>query len=320
MTKLSWFFPPTGGGEEIGFNNSELAHFEKDDPIKSLTREVLQNSLDAKQDNSKPVVVDFEIVELASKAFPNLDGFKKILKSCQSMPKNDDGARKFYENALKSLDSQHLKILKISDFNTTGLPPSKWVNLVKSSGISADKSPTAGGSYGYGKAAPFASSSLRTLFYSSLDQDNNYLVQGKSWLQTHIDDLGEKTQRMGFYGFHEKEMNPIDDLNLIKNKYQFYQREETGLSIYVMGFSDLDDWYERIAYAVLQNFFPALDQGKLIVNIKPKGKENIHLASHGLRNAIEKFTIKQNNDFVFEQFEAYMASKGNENTNNCLND
>ena len=33
----------------------------------------------------------------------------------------------------------------------------------------------------------------------AIHQDNNYLVQGKSWLQTHINKSGEKTQRIGLY-------------------------------------------------------------------------------------------------------------------------
>ena len=54
-------------------------------------------------------------------------------------------------------------ILRISDFNTSGLLGSKeeintdWTNLTKSSGAS-DKKGTAGGSYGIGKYAPFACS------------------------------------------------------------------------------------------------------------------------------------------------------------------
>ena len=319
MDKLSWYFPPTGGGEEHGFKNPELAHFEKDDPIISLAREVLQNSLDAKKDNSKPVVVDFEVEDLATKTFPDLNGFSDILKSCQSISKDDVDAQKFYENAFKSLDSQHLKILKISDFNTTGLSPSNWGNLVKSSGTSQKDSSSAGGSFGFGKAAPFASSSLRTLFYSSLDQDNNYLVQGKSWLQTHINKSGDKTQRIGLFGSNDGDMDPINDSELIKNKYRFYQREEIGVSIYIIGFSDSEDWYEKVAYAVLKNFFPALHQEKLVVNIRPKGKENIHLGSHGLESEIKKFTSTDNYkyEYIPQQFEAYMASQANENTNHC---
>jgi hypothetical protein len=36
-----------------------------------------------------------------------------------------------------------------------------------------------------------------------------------------------------------------------------------------LGFSDSEDWYEKVAYAVLKNFFPALHQEKLVVNIRP---------------------------------------------------
>ena len=37
-----WIFPSTGGGEKQGLNNTGIEEF-KDDPIKSLAREICQN-------------------------------------------------------------------------------------------------------------------------------------------------------------------------------------------------------------------------------------------------------------------------------------
>ena len=43
-----WHFPPSNGGVDFGFEDASSAHF-SDDPISKLAREVIQNSLDAKE-------------------------------------------------------------------------------------------------------------------------------------------------------------------------------------------------------------------------------------------------------------------------------
>ena len=43
---IKWHFPSTGGGRKAGLNDSGIETF-KDKPIRSLAREICQNSLDA---------------------------------------------------------------------------------------------------------------------------------------------------------------------------------------------------------------------------------------------------------------------------------
>ena len=42
--KYFWKFPSTNGGQEYGFNDEGIEHF-KSNPVKSLAREICQNSL-----------------------------------------------------------------------------------------------------------------------------------------------------------------------------------------------------------------------------------------------------------------------------------
>lgn len=84
---------------------------------------------------------------------------------------------------MKLCQADSIRVLRISDYNTTGLTgsmemkPSPWNDLVKSSGVS-NKSGESGGSFGIGKSAPFACSDLRTLFYHTLDKDGIRSYQG----------------------------------------------------------------------------------------------------------------------------------------------
>ena len=68
--KGQWIFPSTGGGEKQGFNNTGIEEF-MDDPIKSLAKEICQNSLDAAIDSNQPVIVEFNTFELERENFPN---------------------------------------------------------------------------------------------------------------------------------------------------------------------------------------------------------------------------------------------------------
>ena len=316
MSDYKWIFPPASGGDTYGFKNSDLEHFKKNSPFVSLTREIIQNSLDAKNPKStEPVRIEFEVVEQATKSFPDYKRFINILELCrvENNEKNKE-AHNFYQNAFKLFDNPHLKILKISDFNTTGLTPNTWNNLVKSSGRSEKSSPTAAGSFGFGKSAPYASSKLRTIFYSSLDGSGNYLFQGKSLLQTHKDiDTNQETQRNGFYGINDADLSPVSDINSINKEFAFYKRDDIGTTVFIMGLIDDENWFDNIGFSVVANFFPAIDQEKLTVTIRPEKKSPMVIKKYGLENLIKELTkskaYKRNDWFLQEFFEAYKESQ-----------
>ncbi|MEG0051443.1 MAG: hypothetical protein RR712_04620 [Terrisporobacter sp.] len=80
---LGIYFPYTGGGATSGINDTGIETF-NDDPIHSLVKETIQNSLDERSSNaSEPVVVKFNLHEIDNNQFPYLDNLKNVLNSCK---------------------------------------------------------------------------------------------------------------------------------------------------------------------------------------------------------------------------------------------
>ena len=60
MTEIGWRFPQTGGGVEAGIHDAGIVTFDGA-PLSSLAREIIQNSLDARDDPGQPVHITFEL-------------------------------------------------------------------------------------------------------------------------------------------------------------------------------------------------------------------------------------------------------------------
>jgi len=307
----NWKFPLTNGGTTQGFNHSGIDSFAQKDPYASLAREVIQNSLDARDKSQNyPVRVEFNLEQQASQSFPGKETYLSCLEACLDEPLTGEKGKEFYQNAIQILNKTHLRILKISDFNTSGLNRRAWNILVKSSGVSANKESTAGGSYGYGKSAPFISSNLRAIFYSTLDKKGQYLFQGKSLLGSqYVGDPKKETQGAGFYGL-TADVNPIDERGHID---PFYQREKIGTDLFIMGFKEDADWDAKIIIAVLKNFFPALDQEKLVVVVGGKTLKKVGLKKMIAEYTSDKYKAIKEAKNLSEYFEAYTAEEGGEN-------
>ena len=162
--EIGWRFPPTGGGQEDGFNHSGISHFQGD-PFVSLARETIQNSLDARIDPSTPVTVSFELSHLSPTKIGGAE-LEEAIRSCHLLATEDSDSKAMLalKNAMDALTSD-VRCLRVSDRNTTGLDGKKWRALTKSQGESQKAEPGAGGPHGIGKYAPFAVSDLRTVFY-----------------------------------------------------------------------------------------------------------------------------------------------------------
>lgn len=64
-----WNFPSNNHSQIIGIADSGVEMF-KGTPIKSLAREICQNSLDARLDDSQPARIEFETLKSTPKTFP----------------------------------------------------------------------------------------------------------------------------------------------------------------------------------------------------------------------------------------------------------
>ncbi len=162
-----WNFPPTNGGIEV-IQDAAIAHF-GDDPLPKLVREVLQNSLDAKDnDLSGPVSVVFEESWFASE-FVGAAELADHLSACRERAQKDGKPKlqEVYAKAVAAAQSDEIRCLRIIDSGTKGSVGANWNALVRQEGSVQKSGDNPGGSYGIGKNAVFNVSSLRTVFYST---------------------------------------------------------------------------------------------------------------------------------------------------------
>ena len=294
---IEFRFPSNDHGENKGINDSGVATF-RGTPLKSLAREICQNSLDASR--NKPVRVEFDVFDIPMEQLPGATVLKDTFQRCLDFwgMQKAVSTKEFFSNALEVINKGTCAILRISDFNTIGLTGTdgtintNWTNLTKSSGAS-DKKGTAGGSYGIGKYAPFACSDFSTVFYSTYNVDEERAYQGVSRLVTFKRSDGETTQGIGYYG--EEKNTPVQEE--ISLSPSFHRKSgEYGTDIYIAGYKYASgDWKKSIIVSVLDGFLGAIWDEKLVVNVggieisKNELKELVEIYQDDLTDYTEKY-------------------------------
>lgn len=272
-----WIFAPTHGGDDDGFSDGLIEHF-TGDIDKSLARESIQNSIDARFDDSKPVRVKFQKHSYKRSQIPGIDNLKTIFEACKNYWPNDEKVQKFFSEAIKVADNNSIDILRISDFNTTGLnggdsdKNGQWYFLVKAQGATSKHEGTTLGSFGIGKGAPFAASAFRTVFYSTLNESGEKIFQGKARLVSHLLD-GEIKRGTGSFGLENQ--TSIRDSSIIPVEFL---RTEQGTDINIIAYSGIEtEWKTNLINSVLENFWAAIHNGDLEVEIDSEiiSKDNI---------------------------------------------
>ena len=292
--KGKWIFPSTCGGEKQGLNNTGIEQF-RDNPIRSLAREICQNSLDAAR--AYPVTVSFNTFELKKEEFPNHSDFFAILNSCREFKRDNKDAKDFFDKAIRLFEKDKISFLRISDFSTTGLNEDNWSKLVEESGES-NKGTDKSGSFGIGKHAPFACSALRTVFYSSYDMDGVKRSKGVSRLTSHVigmhdDGTEDISQGTGYYGVQEK--HSINNFNTLLELDPDFKRHEFGTDVYVAGF-DVDYDKSEILYSIeseiIDGFLMAIWENKLRIEINGRIIDKNSLTDDNVKREISSFLNK----------------------------
>lgn len=284
---IEWRFPSNDHGENKGINDSGVATF-RGTPLKSLAREICQNSLDAA--NADTVEIDFNMFLIPMNHIPGSDVLIDTFDRCKDFWSIQKGSatKDFFTRAIKTAGEENCFVLRISDFNTTGLLGSRetintdWTNLTKSSGAS-DKKGTAGGSYGIGKYAPFACSDFATVFYSTYDVKGEEAYQGVSRLVTFKREDGETTQGIGYYG-NEYNTPVYEQLKLDPS---FSRGEsEYGTDIYICGYKFAgEEWQKGIIISVLDGFLGAIWKDRLIIKVG-----EVEISKSSLHDLIEEYS------------------------------
>ena len=318
--EIGWEHPVDTSGEYEGFNNSSMEHF--GDHLKGFAREMTQNSLDAAFDPEQPVILNLKLLDIPVNEIPNLDELKNNLQMAldthNTMSVNPNKkVSKFFYNALRLLNGSHIKVFEFSDFNTTGMTSGGDKDLdntfhvyMKTKDFS-QKSEESLGSFGIGKSAPYAVSNLRTILTSSVYSLNGVATQatqGKSILTTlksrNIDGSFTSRNNNGYWGVKKGATHISGYIDGLSPHFQRIDAKNSkaslGSKISVLGFAYSEDWKERMAYAIAQNFFASINNGKLIVNI---GNNSEYVLNNNSIQKIKEFidpdvVVKHDDEFV----------------------
>lgn len=292
---IKWDFPSAINGTLYGSNNAAIETF-RDHLIDSLTREILQNSLDAKDKASdQPVHVKFNKTTISHNDIPDIeeiteDALPKAYEFWKEIGNKD--TLRHLERFDEVIHSDEISVLKISDYNTTGLLKKNFNSLIAGDAYSEKPEDTASGSKGIGKAAPFAASDLRMVFYSSHANDNEDRSAGiLNFVSFNPDDDKRKvTQAKASYMDYSKEH--IDEQ--ITFNHPIRTEETYGTDIFILGFKDVENWDFEIKLSTLENFLVALYQNKISVDVNGQtiSKENLNEIINELKPSDYKREIR----------------------------
>ena len=278
--QVGWLFPPTGGGQEDGFQHPGIAHF-SGSRLRSLARKTTQNSLDARAAQEAPVEMCFEIIDLPSHTELGWSELAEVLEKCEAeaRTRRDSTAVAFLADARKLLDKSTVRSLRIYDKNTTGLAGDRWRTLVKTQGLSLKDGKGAMGSRGTGKFAPFSISQIRTVFYwtsYAADQGTSEQFQGKAVLLAHDGNGEARLQGTGFFGIRDQ-CSELTRPEQIPNLLRVLDQDGNpihGTSLAIAGFAERDGWQRRVAASILENFFHSIRSAHLRVVLEPSNGED----------------------------------------------
>jgi hypothetical protein len=289
--KIGWVFPEDAASFD-GFNDGNIEHF-TGNPLGSLAREVIQNSLDAA--TGEPVHVEFRLGDVPPRDIPNLEQLKKTIALCLKLaPDESDAALKFFTKARDLLDSKRVPVLRVTDENTTGIVGpcaygSKYFAYMKATGQSRKTAEDDLGSFGIGKSAPLAVSQLRTVIVSTVferpDKKGHFMqyTQGKARLMGHFlkPDKSDPRRATGYWGI-EAGCEPVQGFTdvpkwLLRAHTAAKAPSRIGTTLHIVGFRAVRDWEHILTAYVIENFFGAIVSKKLRVTIqgKPIDEKNI---------------------------------------------
>lgn len=270
-----WHFPLLPkNGYDAGPNDPMQQNFKKT-PYASLIRESIQNSLDVVADETKPVRMEYAISRIQSCDYTNFFTLRDHIQGCIDYYHANTKAKTIYQPMVDYFDQMsHVRkvaYIKVSDANTTGMQYVKGDNsnpfyaFVRAAGVSTKTDEGAGGSFGFGKAAYFNISPLRTIFVSTMTSQRQRFFEGVASLCTHtLPDTGEKYMAVGYYDNNDGE--PTSKAEHIPERFA---RNEPGTDIYILGIDATNraSIYKEMIEAVLRNFWLAILRGKLEVRV-----------------------------------------------------
>lgn len=276
---INWNFPGNQDAQVKGVADAGIENFNGTE-LSSLVRENCQNSLDAALDDNNPeVLVEFERYFVHDNQIPGIEEYRKILRKCKNFwdASKSKKAKTFLKDAVTQADCENGFMLRISDYNTTGLSNpyiepgdpfnfsfDGWNALIKIDG-GANKGDDKAGAFGIGKSAPFSNSYYRLVFYRTFNQKHERAAQGISRLMSYREGTS-MTSGVGYYG-NPVGNNPVESIEELD---ALNARTEIGTDVFIYGFKTPSKWDMEITVALLESFLMSFYNGQLRVKVQDR--------------------------------------------------
>lgn len=297
MPSFNWQFPQSPNRKNFGFNNQGIAHF-TGDRFRNVIREVVQNSLDAVDNEAQPVGISIRQEAMPVGVFAG-ESLREIVDLCiqtSKVPTDKPILEKMAQDLERAIETGTMPALAIGETNTTGASDiltegkeiSMWEALTNSEGVDVKAQPDSGGKHGIGKNAPYNVSSPRTVLYSTKFKTGENgamksLFIGRSMLVSHQDEKGNHYTYEGYLG--APDFYPLRDEAIAPD----FRRDTPGLTLYIIGFNPPEepedtDWQTLSAEAAVSNFFHSIVNRKVVFDIDDGSvnADNIRSVAHGL--------------------------------------
>ena len=294
-----WEFPLNNDGGVQGANDEGIQDF-RGKEYESLAREMCQNSLDARHNFNKPVVVEFERYSVNVEDIPDYKGYVEHLDRCEKYWGRNETAKRYIGQCRDALKNSRIDVLRVSDHNTFGLSnpygdpgESGWDALVKMIGA-GNKRGTSGGSYGIGKKAAFLASNLRMVFYRTYNTEEQNAAQGvvrSITFNKYDDDKYSGTTGLGYYGNPEHNQ-PVDRLECLDT---LYERSDYGTDVFIYGFPTRisnKNWHDELVRFLLNNYLLAFYDNDLQVVVKDSQYDKYTISAETLSRFIKEYADK----------------------------
>lgn len=308
MDKQEFFFNTTTSIENRNFKEAIEIFYRIG--IKGSVKENIQNALDARLDMKRPVKV---IIKIGKIGVDFLPGYKTIKKRIKCLEVANQYTQEIVDNMQKAITRDEVNYITFEDQNTKGLEYIQGDNAKCSynayayqqgnhySDVNDEAEALRGGSHGIGKIASNSVSDIHLMYFANCDDENNKHLGGTICLVEHKYN-GQFYRDMGY--FTESIYHPyINDTNL-----DLFKKETRGLKIIIPFLRDEYTDEDKIIKSIISDYFLAIYNNDLIVEVNNKIINNNNLPSYlGNSKYFEQdFQKLSDEDFSLLNYYTYM--------------
>ena len=275
-----------GPGSNSGFTPVGIAAFDDLRPA-AVVRELIQNALDAARLASVcPAVVQFRLSQHDQATIPGMESYTEAfmcaVESQQSMMGGElaSQAKLVCKRISAALAQDHIDVLSVRD-NGIGLDEQR-MNALLSDGLSVKGNGAATGTYGNGHATALPASDLRYVLYGGVTADGQRISAGHAVLASHY--IRGERHRRGGDGFYIRGFKPGASTlyryasashvpRLIDRELdRIREAGRHGTAVIIPAFNHFLErrrtLWELVSHAASANFFVAIDNGELVVEVE----------------------------------------------------